>query len=74
MVEADEYDRSFLQLTPTIAVITNIEPEHLDVYGSFSAIEEAFEAFARNVRCWELWLYAGTILVASVLRRGCRTV
>ncbi|GBD05622.1 UDP-N-acetylmuramate--L-alanine ligase [bacterium HR20] len=49
VVEADEYDRSFLQLTPTVAVITNIEPEHLDVYGSFSAIEEAFEAFARNV-------------------------
>jgi len=49
VVEADEYDRSFLQLTPTVAVITNIEPEHLDVYGSFTAIEEAFEAFARNV-------------------------
>lgn len=49
VVEADEYDRSFLQLTPSVAVITNIEPEHLDVYGSFDAIEEAFEAFARNV-------------------------
>jgi|YNPMSStandDraft_1061717.scaffolds.fasta_scaffold18887_2 UDP-N-acetylmuramate--alanine ligase len=49
VVEADEYDRSFLQLTPSVAVITNIEPEHLDVYGTYDALEHAFEAFARNV-------------------------
>ncbi len=49
VVEADEYDRSFLQLTPSVAVITNIEPEHLDVYGTYDALEHAFDAFARNV-------------------------
>lgn len=49
VVEADEYDRSFLHLTPTIAVITNVEPEHLDVYGSAEAVEEAFRAFATRV-------------------------
>ncbi len=35
IVEADEYDRSFLQLLPTIAIINNIEPEHLDIYSDF---------------------------------------
>ncbi|MCX7929529.1 MAG: UDP-N-acetylmuramate--L-alanine ligase [Chlorobi bacterium] len=49
VVEADEYDRSFLHLTPTIAVITNIEPEHLDIYGSFDAVQDAFTQFAHNV-------------------------
>jgi len=49
VVEADEYDRSFLQLTPTIAVITNIEAEHLDIYGSFDAVEHAFFEFAQRV-------------------------
>lgn len=49
VVEADEYDRSFLQLTPTIAVITNVEAEHLDVYHTARAVEEAFIEFAQNV-------------------------
>ncbi len=49
VVEADEYDRSFLQLAPTIAVITNIEAEHLDIYGSADAVEHAFYEFAQRV-------------------------
>lgn len=49
VVEADEYDRSFLWLLPTIAVVTNIEEEHLDVYADRSDILDAFARFANNV-------------------------
>ena len=50
VVEADEYDRSFLQLFPHIAVITSIDADHLDVYGTFSEMRSAFSAFALQVR------------------------
>jgi UDP-N-acetylmuramate--alanine ligase len=50
VVEADEYDRTFHELKPEIAVITNIEADHLEYYGSFEAIEEAFAVFASGVR------------------------
>lgn len=50
VVEADEFGRRFLELTPSVAVITNIEPDHLDYYGSFEAIIETFEAFAARLR------------------------
>ncbi|MDW8108613.1 MAG: UDP-N-acetylmuramate--L-alanine ligase [Candidatus Kryptonium sp.] len=49
VVEADEFDRSFLQLTPTIAVITTLEPEHLDCYGSVEELKTAFVDFANKV-------------------------
>jgi UDP-N-acetylmuramate--alanine ligase len=49
VVEADEFDRSFLQLTPTIAVITTLEPEHLDTYGSVEELKSAFVDFANKV-------------------------
>ncbi|HEY0514925.1 MAG TPA: UDP-N-acetylmuramate--L-alanine ligase [Thermoanaerobaculia bacterium] len=49
VAEADEYDRSFLRLTPVIAVITNIDRDHLDTYGSLEAIEDAFVEFANRV-------------------------
>ncbi|MBV9281520.1 MAG: UDP-N-acetylmuramate--L-alanine ligase, partial [Chloroflexi bacterium] len=48
VVEADEYDASFLRLHPHTAVITNVEPEHLDFYGTFERVWEAFQEFARN--------------------------
>lgn len=47
--EADEFDRSFLALHPVIAVITNVEAEHLDTYGTVQAMEEAFLHFANSV-------------------------
>lgn len=47
--EADEYDRSFLELHPAWLVITGVEPEHLDTYGSVDALEEAFSALASRV-------------------------
>ncbi len=49
VVEADESDGSFLRLDGTIAVVTNIDPEHLDHYGSFEAVREAFIEFIENV-------------------------
>ncbi len=50
VVEADEYDRSFLALTPTIAVINNVEADHLDIYADLADIRGAFAQFARGAR------------------------
>ena len=49
VAEADESDGSFLRLTPTIAVVTNIDPEHLDHYGTYDRLKEAFVEFAARV-------------------------
>lgn len=48
VVEADEYDRSFLQLAPTVALITNVEAEHLDIYADFDDIKRTFAQFANK--------------------------
>jgi UDP-N-acetylmuramate--alanine ligase len=60
VTEADEYDRSFLELSPTIAVITTLEPEHLDYYRDFKEIKAAFLEFVnkvpfygRVILCWD---------------------
>jgi len=49
VVEADEYDRSFLRLSPVLAVVTNIEVDHLDTYENLDDIVQAFERFAGRV-------------------------
>ena len=49
VVEADEYDRSFLQLHPAIAVITAMDADHLDIYGDLEHVHEAFRQFASQV-------------------------
>ncbi len=49
VAEADEFDRSFLQLFPEIAVITAMDADHLDIYGDISHVREAFRAFASQV-------------------------
>jgi UDP-N-acetylmuramate--alanine ligase len=49
VVEADESDRSFLKLSPSIAVITNIDREHMENYGDWSALQQAFADFANKV-------------------------
>jgi len=46
VVEADEYDRSFLELWPSVAVVTNVEADHLECYGSVAALEAAFATYA----------------------------
>jgi UDP-N-acetylmuramate--alanine ligase len=54
VAEADESDGSFLRLTPVIAVVTNVDPEHLDHYGSFEALQQAFVDFANHIPFWGL--------------------
>ncbi len=49
VVEADESDGTFVKLPSTIAVVTNIDPEHLDFYGSFEALQQGFESFVGNI-------------------------
>jgi len=50
VVEADEYDRSFHTLSPSVAVVTSVEADHLDIYGTLEGVREAFRAFAGSLR------------------------
>ena len=50
VVEADEYDRSFLKLDPDVAVISAMDADHLDIYGTAQAMEQAFIDFSKNIR------------------------
>jgi UDP-N-acetylmuramate--alanine ligase len=49
VIEADEYDRTFLRLTPSIAVVTNVEEDHLDIYDDLDDIKDAFTQYANSV-------------------------
>ena len=49
VVEADESDGSFLKLLPTVAVVTNIDPEHMEHYGDFDTLRKAFATFVENL-------------------------
>jgi UDP-N-acetylmuramate--alanine ligase len=50
VVEADEYDRSFLTLNPDIAVVTALDPDHLDIYGEFSEMQKGFRDFINRLK------------------------
>jgi len=50
VVEADEYDRSFLKLNPDVAIITAMDADHLDIYGTAEAMEQAFIDFSKKVK------------------------
>ena len=63
VVEADEYDRSFLKLHPDIAVLTSMDADHLDIYGTVGDMEEAFIQYTRNIK------HNGTLLVKHGLPR-----
>ena len=64
VVEADEYDRSFLKLNPDVAIITAMDPDHLDIYGTAENVEQAFIDFSSKVK-------ADGLLVAKYgLKRG----
>jgi UDP-N-acetylmuramate--alanine ligase len=64
VVEADEYDRSFLKLNPDIAVISAMDPDHLDIYGTAKVMEQAFIDFSQKVK-------PGGLLVSKLgLKRG----
>ncbi|MDR2911768.1 MAG: UDP-N-acetylmuramate--L-alanine ligase [Alistipes sp.] len=49
-VEADEFDRSFLRLSPDVAVVTSVDADHLDIYGTHDAVREAFSQFVDRIR------------------------
>ncbi|HKK37121.1 MAG TPA: UDP-N-acetylmuramate--L-alanine ligase [Paracoccaceae bacterium] len=49
VVEADESDGTFVRLPATLAIVTNIDPEHLDHYGDFEGVKDAFESFVANI-------------------------
>jgi UDP-N-acetylmuramate--alanine ligase len=64
VIEADEYDRSFLKLNPGAAVITAMDPDHLDIYGTAEAMENAFIEFSSKIK-------PGGLLVSKFgLKRG----
>ena len=50
IVEADEYDRSFLNLSPDYAVITSLDSDHLDIYGDFESLTKSFKLFSKSVK------------------------
>ncbi|MBL6876953.1 MAG: UDP-N-acetylmuramate--L-alanine ligase [Flavobacteriales bacterium] len=50
IVEADEYDRSFLNLSPDYAVITSLDSDHLDIYGDFESLSKSFRLFSKSVK------------------------
>jgi len=64
VVEADEYDRSFLQLFPEVAIVTTLEHDHPDIYPTFGAMQEAYLAFLRQIR-------PGGTIVLSADDPGC---
>ena len=64
VVEADEYDRSFLKLHPNIAVITAMDPDHMDIYGTADLMEQAFIDFSRQIRD------GGLLVTHASLKRG----
>ena len=64
VVEADEYDRSFLKLSPNVEVITSMDPDHLDIYGTPEEVENAFVQFAGKLKS------GGTIVAKHGLSRA----
>ncbi|MFM8709853.1 MAG: UDP-N-acetylmuramate--L-alanine ligase [Sphingomonadales bacterium] len=68
VVEADEYDRSFLKLLPHVALITAMDPDHLDIYGSIASMEQAFIDFSGLIPTGGLLVYKWGLLRADDLK------
>ena len=64
VIEADEYDRSFLKLSPDVAIITAMDADHLDIYGTAESVEQAFIDFSKRVKA------GGTLIRHLGLKRG----
>jgi UDP-N-acetylmuramate--alanine ligase len=64
VIEADEYDRSFLKLSPDVAVLTAMDPDHLDIYGTEQAVADAFIQYTKNIKP------NGTLLARHGLPQG----
>lgn len=65
VIEADEYDRSFLKLRPDLAVLTSTDADHLDIYGTHAAMEEAFVEYTTNIKPGGVLLYKHGLPLAS---------
>lgn len=72
VVEADEYDRSFHHLRPTLAVVTSTDPDHLDIYGTAEAYRESFSIFTSLIREGGVLLRKAGIVLESRLAEGVR--
>lgn len=72
VAEADEFDRSFLQLYPQIAVITSTDADHLDIYGSHASVLDSFSAFTGNIREGGILLLKAELDLPFKLKPGCR--
>lgn len=70
VIEADEYDRSFHQLSPYMAVITSIDPDHLDIYKSEKAYQESFEHFTSLIRPGGVLIIRKGIDIVPQLQKG----
>lgn len=64
VIEADEYDRSFLKLFPNIAILTAMDADHLDIYGTAEEVEKAFIQYTENIKA------GGTLIVKHGLKRS----
>ena len=67
VVEADEFDRSFLHLYPNLACVTSMDADHLDIYGDASAIEDSFREFANKVATKDLFIANGLPLNGNTI-------
>lgn len=67
VVEADEFDRSFLHLHPNLACVTSMDADHLDIYGDASAIEASFREFANKVKRDDLFVANGLPLEGNTI-------
>lgn len=67
VVEADEFDRSFLHLYPNLACVTSMDADHLDIYGDASAIEDSFREFAAKVETKNLFIANGLPLEGNTI-------
>ncbi len=70
VVEADEYDRSFHQLTPFMAVITSMDPDHLDIYGTKEAFVESFEHFTSLITSGGALILNNKVKLTPKLNKG----
>ena len=67
VVEADEFDRSFLHLHPDMACVTSMDADHLDIYSNVSAIEDSFREFAAKVESKNLFIANGLPLIGNTI-------
>lgn len=67
VVEADEFDRSFLQLHPNVSCITSMDADHLDIYGDVATIEASFKEFAQKVPSENLFIVKGLPLEGNTI-------